>query len=144
MGIRPLERPHLLPCGPHLLHGLKVGSVGGVKGPVRVRLVRFGRKKLLFYRIFVAHSHARRDGRHIELLGFYNPIAGVPSCFFHLSPIETTTVKSFHDNKWISLLDQGSFDFIPVVNTFHVFSVFVEKLDMLGQDSGVLEELQVW
>lgn len=64
--------------------------------------------------------------------------------FFHLSPIETTTVKSFHDNKWISLLDRGSFDFISVVNTFHVFSVFVKKLDMLGQDSGVLEELQVW
>ncbi len=99
--------------------------------------MRFGRKKLPFHRIFVAHSRARRDGRHIELL------AGVPSCFFHLSPIETTTVKSFHDNKWISLLDQGSFDFISVVNTFPIFSVFVNKLDMLGQDSGVLVELQV-
>ncbi|CAM6047867.1 unnamed protein product [Sphagnum compactum] len=54
-----------------------VGSVGGVKGPVRIRLVRFGRKKLPFYRIFVAHSRARRDGRHIELIGFYNPIAGI-------------------------------------------------------------------
>ncbi|CAK9861747.1 unnamed protein product [Sphagnum jensenii] len=44
---------------------------------MRVRLVRFGRKKLPFHRIFVAHSRARRDGRHIELLGFYNPLAGV-------------------------------------------------------------------
>ncbi|CAK9198913.1 unnamed protein product [Sphagnum troendelagicum] len=43
---------------------------------MRVRLVRFGRKKLPFHRIFVAHSRARRDGRHIELLGFYNPLAG--------------------------------------------------------------------
>ncbi|KAH8945560.1 hypothetical protein BDL97_12G046100 [Sphagnum fallax] len=40
---------------------------------LRVRLVRFGRKKLSFYRIFVAHSRARRDVRHI---GFYNPLAG--------------------------------------------------------------------
>ncbi len=62
---------------PHLLQDVFVGSVGGVKGPVRIRLVRFGRKKLPFYRIFVAHSRARRDGRHIELIGFYNPIAGV-------------------------------------------------------------------
>jgi hypothetical protein len=62
---------------PRLLQDVFVGSVGGVKGPVRIRLVRFGRKKLPFYRIFVAHSRARRDGRHIELIGFYNPIAGV-------------------------------------------------------------------
>ncbi len=102
--------------------------------------MRFGRKKLSFYRIFVAHSRARRDVRHI---GFYNPLAGVPSCFFHLSLIETTTVKSFHDNKWISLLYQGIFDFVSAVNSFPVFSVFVKKPDMLGQDSGVLVELQV-
>ncbi len=62
---------------PYQLQDVFVGSVGGVKGPVRIRLVRFGRKKLPFYRIFVAHSRARRDGRHIELIGFYNPIAGV-------------------------------------------------------------------
>jgi hypothetical protein len=67
----------------------------------------------------------------------------VPSCFFHLSLIETTTVKSFHDNKWISLLYQGIFDFVSAVNSFPVFSVFVKKPDMLGQDSGVLVELQV-
>ncbi|CAM6022089.1 unnamed protein product [Sphagnum balticum] len=64
-------------AGSDLQKDVFVGSVGGVKGPVRIRLVRFGRKKLPFYRIFVAHSRARRDGRHIELIGFYNPIAGI-------------------------------------------------------------------
>ncbi len=81
--------------------------------------------------------HAAMAGTLNSLV--YNLIASVPSCFFNLSPIETTTGKSFHDNKWISLLDQGSFDFTSVVNTFHAFSVFVKKLDMLGQDSGVLK-----
>ena len=41
---------------------------------VRIRLQRFGRKHLPFYRIVVADSRAPRDGRFIENLGTYNPI----------------------------------------------------------------------
>ena len=42
--------------------------------PVRIRLQRFGRKHLPFYRIVVADSRSPRDGRNIEILGNYNPI----------------------------------------------------------------------
>lgn len=40
----------------------------------KIRLVRMGRKKRPFYRVVVADSRARRDGRFIEILGYYNPL----------------------------------------------------------------------
>ncbi len=42
---------------------------------VSIRLARGGAKKRPFYHIVVTDSRARRDGRYIERLGFYNPIA---------------------------------------------------------------------
>lgn len=41
---------------------------------VRLRLTRMGRKKRPFYRIVAADSRSPRDGRNIEVLGFYNPM----------------------------------------------------------------------
>jgi small subunit ribosomal protein S16 len=43
---------------------------------VVIRLARGGAKKRPFYNIVVADSRNRRDGRFIERVGFYNPIAG--------------------------------------------------------------------
>ena len=40
---------------------------------VKTRLARTGAKKAPYYRIVVADSRARRDGRFIEILGRYNP-----------------------------------------------------------------------
>ena len=42
---------------------------------VVIRLARGGAKKRPFYNIVVADSRERRDGRFIERLGFYNPVA---------------------------------------------------------------------
>ncbi len=42
---------------------------------VRIRLTRVGRHKSPFYRVVVADSHKQRDGRFIEILGFYQPLA---------------------------------------------------------------------
>lgn len=42
---------------------------------VRIRLKRMGAKKRPFYRLVVADSRAARDGRFIDQLGYYNPIA---------------------------------------------------------------------
>ena len=42
---------------------------------VRIRLLRMGRKKKPFYRIVIMDSHTRRDGRYLDKVGFYNPIA---------------------------------------------------------------------
>jgi small subunit ribosomal protein S16 len=42
--------------------------------PVKIRLRRMGCKKRPSYRIVVANSKSPRDGRFIDLLGFYNPL----------------------------------------------------------------------
>ncbi len=42
---------------------------------VTIRLSRGGAKKHPFYHIVVTDSRNRRDGRYIERLGFFNPIA---------------------------------------------------------------------
>ena len=42
---------------------------------VKIRLRRMGAKKNHFYRVVVADSRAPRDGRCIEELGYYDPLA---------------------------------------------------------------------
>lgn len=42
---------------------------------VTIRLTRSGAKKRPFYGIVVTDSRSKRDGRYIERLGFFNPIA---------------------------------------------------------------------
>lgn len=42
---------------------------------VKIRLRRMGAKKAPFYRIIVADTRSPRDGRFIEEIGYYNPIA---------------------------------------------------------------------
>ena len=41
---------------------------------VRLRLKRMGRKKRPFYRVVAADKRAPRDGRHLEVLGHYDPM----------------------------------------------------------------------
>ena len=42
---------------------------------VVIRLARGGSKHRPFFHVVVADSHNRRDGRFIERVGFYNPVA---------------------------------------------------------------------
>lgn len=42
---------------------------------VRMRLKRMGAKKRPFYRVVVADARSPRDGRFIDTLGTYNPLA---------------------------------------------------------------------
>lgn len=42
---------------------------------VKIRLARGGAKARPFYHIIVADERSPRDGRSIERVGFYNPIA---------------------------------------------------------------------
>jgi len=65
---------------------------------IKIRLKRYGRKKLPIYRVVAIDSKARRDGRAIKELGFYDPIGektqlDVPNILFFLKngaqPTET-------------------------------------------------------
>jgi len=41
---------------------------------VKIRLARHGAKKRPFYRIVVADSESKRDGRFLEIVGTYDPV----------------------------------------------------------------------
>ena len=40
---------------------------------VRIRLTRLGRKKKPFYRIIVADTESKRDGKFLDVVGTYDP-----------------------------------------------------------------------
>ncbi|WP_448379741.1 30S ribosomal protein S16 [Gloeomargarita sp.] len=46
---------------------------------VKLRLKRYGRKGQVSYRIVAAPALARRDGRALEEVGFYNPRVSDPT-----------------------------------------------------------------
>mmetsp|Transcript_11684 Transcript_11684/g.24136 ORF Transcript_11684/g.24136 Transcript_11684/m.24136 type:complete len:124 (-) Transcript_11684:121-492(-) len=52
---------------------LRAAVPGTQRDMVRLRLQRYGRKNLPFYRLVAADAKSPRDGRCIEYLGTYNP-----------------------------------------------------------------------
>jgi small subunit ribosomal protein S16 len=52
---------------------------------VVIRLSRGGSKKRPFYNIVATDSRNRRDGRFIERIGFYNPIASGAAVGFNIN-----------------------------------------------------------
>ena len=65
---------------------------------VKIRLRRMGAKKQPSYRVVVADSRSPRDGRFIEIIGFYNP---------RTEP-ETTKIKEDRALYWLSVGAQPS------------------------------------
>ncbi len=65
---------------------------------VRIRLRRVGAKKQPSYRVVVADSRSPRDGRFVEVIGFYNP---------RTEP-ETVTIKEERALHWLSMGAQPS------------------------------------
>ena len=70
---------------------------------VKLRLLRMGAKKRPYYRIVAADSRVKRDGKYIELVGTYNPIANLAEIkineeialkWLNQGAIPTDTVKS--------------------------------------------------
>lgn len=62
---------------------------------VVIRLSRGGSKKRPFYQVVVADSRSPRDGRYIQRVGFFNPIAKgqAPRLELDLEAIESWTNK---------------------------------------------------
>jgi small subunit ribosomal protein S16 len=71
---------------------------------VKIRLKKMGSKKRPFYRIVAADSRSPRDGRFIEMLGYYNPVTDPPEIVID-------------DDKVYKWLDQGA---KPTVNAANV------------------------
>lgn len=59
---------------------------------IGIRLARHGQRNRPFYRIVVAQTSARRDGKFIEVVGTYNP----------LTKPSTVTIKEERIKYWLS------------------------------------------
>ena len=59
---------------------------------VKIRLKRMGAKKKPFYRVVVADSRNRRDGRFIEEIGIYDP----------MKETDSVNIDADAAKKWIS------------------------------------------
>ena len=70
---------------------------------VVIRLMRAGAKKRPFYRLVAADSRRQRDGRFLEILGHYNPVA---------QPFELVVQKD-QVQKW---LDKGAVPSVQVAS----------------------------
>ncbi|KAB2061183.1 hypothetical protein E1A91_A10G070900v1 [Gossypium mustelinum] len=44
---------------------------------MKIRLSKFGCENKPFYRVMAANSRSPRDGKHLEVLGYYNPLSGL-------------------------------------------------------------------
>lgn len=53
---------------------------------LKIRLRQQGRKNRAFYRMVVTDSRNRRDGRYVEVLGWYNPIESELDKMLNLKP----------------------------------------------------------
>ncbi|MFC0180084.1 30S ribosomal protein S16 [Thorsellia kenyensis] len=62
---------------------------------VTIRLARGGSKKRPFYQVVVTDSRNSRDGRFIERLGFFNPVAS--------GQAETLRLDLDRINHWIGV-----------------------------------------
>lgn len=60
---------------------------------VKIRLARHGSKKRPYYRIVVAESSARRDGRFIEQVGTYNPCTDPIAVTVNLEKVDAWIAK---------------------------------------------------
>mmetsp|Transcript_33 Transcript_33/g.62 ORF Transcript_33/g.62 Transcript_33/m.62 type:complete len:106 (+) Transcript_33:92-409(+) len=69
--------------------------------PVRLRLQRFGRTHSPFYRMVAADSRSPRDGKFLEIVGTYNPIANKHG-------IKEIRLKTDRLRYWISVGAQPS------------------------------------
>lgn len=41
---------------------------------LKIKLSRYGRKKTPSYRVIVIEARSKRDGKYVDLLGYYNPL----------------------------------------------------------------------
>ncbi|CAN1344355.1 30S ribosomal protein S16-2, chloroplastic/mitochondrial [Linum perenne] len=69
---------------------------------VRIRLSRFGCRNKPFYRVMAADSRSPRDGKHLEVLGYYNPLPGTT---FSLCPLYQNSNPAIY---WLSVGAQAS------------------------------------
>jgi small subunit ribosomal protein S16 len=87
---------------------------------VKIRLMRVGKKHAPSYRIVATDSHAPRDGRFLEILGWYNPL------------VKPAAIK-FDEEKTTAWIMKGAQPTDSVAQLFRT-SGFAERLETKKQE----------
>ncbi len=90
---------------------------------VRIRLRRMGAKKRPFYRFVAADSKSPRDGRFIEVLGYYNPV-------------EKPAKVVVHEEKVLKWLNNGAQMSDTVRSLFRQISILTKWEKIKAGESG--------
>ena len=90
---------------------------------VKIRLRRVGAKKQPSYRVIVADSRVKRDGRFLEIIGHYNPRTDPP----------TVVIKEDRALYWLSVGAQPT----DAVASFFVKMSLPDKLKQVHDSFGV-------
>ena len=70
---------------------------------VAMRLARIGSKKRPFYRIVVIEKRKARNGRFLEVLGQYNPIANPTQVEINSERAQYWLSKGAEPSRWVSV-----------------------------------------
>jgi small subunit ribosomal protein S16 len=71
---------------------------------VVIRLMRAGGKKRPFFRMVAADSRRQRDGRFLEILGHYNPVARPFELVVHKDKVEVWISKGAQPSEQVASL----------------------------------------
>jgi small subunit ribosomal protein S16 len=71
---------------------------------VVIRLMRAGAKKRPFFRMVAADSRRQRDGRFLEILGHYNPVAQPFELVVHKDKVEAWISKGAQPSEQVASL----------------------------------------
>jgi small subunit ribosomal protein S16 len=82
---------------------------------VKIRLLRAGAKKRPFYRVIAIDERRKRDGRALEFLGTYNPIAEPAEIKLRTERIEAWVAKGARLSDAVRALVRRSHARAPVV-----------------------------
>ncbi|HQE70848.1 MAG TPA: 30S ribosomal protein S16, partial [Atopobiaceae bacterium] len=80
---------------------------------VKIRLARHGAKKRPYYRVVVADSRMPRDGRYIEEVGKYNPIASPKIIDLDLENIDEWIAKGAQPTESVAALIKLAREGVP-------------------------------
>ena len=90
---------------------------------VRIRLRRMGARKRPFYRFVAADNRSPRDGRFIEILGYYNPV-------------EKPAKVVIHQDKVLKWLNNGAQMSSTVESLFRQISILAKWKKIKAGESG--------
>ena len=80
---------------------------------VKIRLTRKGRKNAPSYRIVVADSKAKRDGKFIEIIGYYNPTENPDKVVYKEDRYEYWISTGAQPTKTVKKLVSGNYKYVP-------------------------------